>query len=200
MRLSSSSNKGFTLTEIMIVLVVLGLLIAVAAPRVTTFLTTGKESATLASMAGIAKSMKNFNADTAVWPGTIADLVEPIAQGGTCYHSRSLAQINYSAVHVKNWKGPYLDGRTMEVAVDTFGANLSIGVVDPTTFAFSGLDIDGTAVTVSDARKSRAFAEKGFVPGIYLHSRGEDTITTVDGGGDEAIADDYFVFVSQKTM
>jgi len=191
------NQKGFTLTEIMIVLIILGLLIAVALPRVSQVLFTGKVSATKTSLSSFSKAVKNFNADLSVWPANINDLAMAPKFGDACYNSKSLAQVSYSQTHIKNWRGPYMDGTTAEISVDAWGAKISIGVVDSTTFRFSGRDIDANIVEVNNSKESDSFNELGAVPGLYMHSRGEDTLTS---GGSEAgsAKDDIFIFISSK--
>lgn len=187
-------KKGFTLVEIMIVLVILGLLIAVALPKVSQVLSTGKVNATRTSLASLAKAIKNFNADTSVWPGNIIDLMNPITATGDCYHSKTLAAGGkYSAAQVKNWKGPYMDGTTNEISIDAWGAKVSLGVVGAgPTFTYAGKDSDGTSVGLN-AKDCDTFIELGSVPGLYLHSPGDDTTTSTSG---TTAKDDIMVFVS----
>jgi len=192
-KLCMKKQKGFTLIEIMIVLVVLGLLIAVALPKVSQVLFTGKVNATKTSLSSLSKAVKNFNADTSVWPANISDLMSPIAGGNACYNTKTLAASTYSAAQVKNWKGPYMDGTTNEISVDAWGAKVSIGVVDA-TFKYTGKDVTGAAVEVADCKTSDSFKELGEVIGFYLHSPGEDTMT----GASASAKDDIFIFVSGK--
>lgn len=194
---SPKSCKGFTLTEIMIVLIILGLLIAIALPRVSQVLFTGKVSATKASLNSFVKAAKNFNADTNVWPGSVKDLMAPITVGEQCYNTKALNPSVYSAAQAKNWKGPYMDGTTAEVSVDAWGARISIGVVEGSTFKYSGRDANGNQVEVGNAKDSDSFNELGEVSGLYFHSRGEDSSTS--GGSETGSAkDDIFVFVASR--
>ncbi len=188
-------KKGFTLVEIMIVLVILGLLIAVALPKVSQVLSTGKINATRTSLASLAKAIKNFNADTSVWPSSIVDLMNPVVTTGSGYHSRTLAVLNYSPVQVRGWKGPYMDGTTSEISVDAWGAKIALGVIGSgPDFVFNGKDSDGETVTFN-ARDCDIFKELGEVPGLYLHSCGDDTVT---GTNAASAKDDIVVFVSGK--
>ena len=189
-------KKGFTLVEIMIVLVILGLLIAVALPKVSQVLSTGKVNATRTSLSSLAKAIKNFNADTSVWPGNIVDLMNPIALAGACYHSKTLASSTYSAAQVKNWKGPYMDGTTSEISVDAWGAKVALGVVGSApNFVFTGKDSDNADVTFN-AKDCESFKELGEVPGLYLHSPGDDTVTSATNASNAK--DDIVIFVTGK--
>ncbi len=190
------SQNGFTLVEIMIVLVILGLLIAVALPKVSQVLSTGKINATRTSMSSLAKAIKNFNADTSVWPGNIGDLIVPIVATKPCYNTKTLAAASYTAVQVKHWKGPYMDGTTNEISVDAWGAKVSLGIVDSNSFAFNGKDISDAIVSVINSKDADTFNELGAVPGFYLHSPGEDTIT----GNSVNAKDDIFVYISGKIL
>ncbi len=189
-----SVRRGFTLTEIMIVLVVLGLLMTVALPRVSQVLFTGKVSATRTSLGSISKACRNFNADTSCWPGNIGDLMQAPLAGAKGYHAKTLAGISYTDVHRRNWKGPYVDGTTAEVSVDAWGAKIAIGIVNGTTF--TGFEIGNPTPVTADAGASDSWNELGRVPGLYLHSKGDDTAT-----GDAALSkDDLYVFVSSATQ
>ncbi len=191
-----NGKKGFTLVEIMIVLVILGLLIAVALPKVSQVLSTGKVNATRTSMSSLAKAIKSFNADTSVWPGNIGDLIVPIVAAKPCYNTKTLASASYTAVQVKNWKGPYMDGTTNEISVDAWGAKVALGIVDPTSYAFAGKDINDAAVAVTNSKDCDTFNELGAVPGLYLHSPGDDTVTSNAANA----KDDIFVYVSGKVQ
>ncbi len=191
------SNKGFTLIEIMIVLVVLGLLIAVALPKVSQVLFTGKVNATKTSLSSLSKAIKNFNADTSVWPGNITDLMSPIVGGKECFNTKTLVASTYSAAQVKNWKGPYMDGTTNEISVDAWGAKVSVGVVDSAN-KYTGKDVTGATVTVDNAADSTSYTDLGSVQGLYLHSPGEDTMTGATASGNAK--DDIFIFVSGKVQ
>jgi len=189
-----AARGGFTLTEIMIVLVVLGLLMAVALPRVSQVLFTGKVSASKTSLGSISKACKNFNADTSCWPGNIGDLMTAPVAGSKGYHAKTLAEMNYTDVHRRNWKGPYVDGTTAEVSVDAWGAKIAIGVVSGT--AFKGYEIGNPTPIEADAGAADSWNELGRAPGLYLHSKGDDTAT-----GDAALSkDDLYVFVSSATQ
>lgn len=193
---TKKGQNGFTLVEIMIVLVILGLLIAVALPKVSQVLSTGKINATRTSLSSLAKAIKSFNADTSVWPGNISDLIVPIAAAKPCYNTKTLSSASYTPVQVKNWKGPYMDGTTNEISVDAWGAKVSIGIVDPNSFAFTGKDISDAVVSINNSKDCDTFNELGAVPGLYLHSPGDDTIT----GNAANSKDDIFVYISGKVQ
>ncbi|MEZ7891539.1 MAG: prepilin-type N-terminal cleavage/methylation domain-containing protein [Candidatus Wallbacteria bacterium] len=197
-----NSKKGFTLTEIMIVLVVLGLLIAVALPKVTQVLSTGKTNATKTSLSSIAKAMKNFNADTSIWPGDINDLFERPVETKKGYHSTKLTPANYTAVQIKNWKGPYMDGTTNEISVDAWGAKISVGVVDPAS-GYKGTKLNETfqssvSIDMTNLNNCESFKDGGAVSGLYLQSCGEDTATGAGSGTDSLVKDDIFTIVTAK--
>lgn len=193
---SFNKNKGFTLTEIMIVLVVLGLLIAVALPRVSQVLVTGKLNSTKTSMSSLSKAVKNFYTDTNIWPGNIKDLMSQPIAGERCYNSKTLAEMTYTASHRNNWKGPYMDGTTKEISVDSWSGSFSIGVVSDAS-VFTGYDVDGTRVPAK-ALTSDSYRDAGSVPGYYLFSKGEDTQTSETD--DNLVKDDVYVFIASKVQ
>jgi len=191
-------NKGFTLTEIMIVLVVLGLLIAIALPRVSQVLDLGKENSTKTSMNSLAKAMKNFYSDTNVWPGSLIDLMGPPLQGNVYFKPKDLLEENYKAAdsHTKSWKGPYMDGTTNEISFDAWNNKYAIGVV--TGGDFKGYEVDENnknIVRKVKASKATTFTSSGSQSGLYVHSYGPDGINP---GTDDSAADDIFVFVTLK--
>ena len=186
----------------MIVLVVLGLLIAVALPKVTQVLSTGKTNATKTSLSSLAKAMKNFNADTSIWPGDINDLFERPVVTKQGYHSSKLTPANYTAVQAKNWKGPYMDGTTNEISVDAWGAKISIGIIDTAT-GYKGTKIgeafqSSVTIDTTNLNTCDSFKDGGSVPGLYLQSCGEDTATGSGSGTDSLAKDDIFAIVTAK--
>jgi len=185
-------EKGFTLIEIMIVLVVLGLLIAVALPKVSQVLFTGKVNSTKASFSAIVKAANACNADMGIWLGNVTDLFGKPLIVNYGRSPQSLEFVLFTNVQLKKWNGPYMDGTTTEISVDAWGSEISTGLVSKANFSYDGRNIAKNNVPIGDARWSDSFNEIGSVPGIYLHSNGEDTVT-----GDAVKAkDDIFVLVT----
>ncbi|HNY12306.1 MAG TPA: prepilin-type N-terminal cleavage/methylation domain-containing protein [Candidatus Wallbacteria bacterium] len=185
-------RKGFTLIEIMIVLVVLGLLIAVALPKVSQVLFTGKVASTKTTFASIVKAANNFYSDLSIWPGSILNLFEKPIPAYFGRRSSNLEFVYFTQIQLNKWNGPYMDGTTNEATFDAWGGKVSIGLVNKANFTYDGWDTAKMSDLITDARWADSFVEAGSVPGIYLHSMGEDTVT----GNAATAKDDIFFLVT----
>ena len=105
-------NKGFTLIELMIVLVVLGILVAVGLPRFTSFIEEGRVSATRQEMGAIQSAAKMYEMHMREMPNKVRDLIvaPPTRADGTAWMAG-----------VEVWKGPYMDGEEQDVCYDAWG-------------------------------------------------------------------------------
>jgi len=106
-------KTGFTLIELMIVLVVLGILVAVGLPRFTSFIEEGRASATNQEMAAIKSACKMYQMHLREMPGKVKDLM---VDRGNSVLSGSAWNSSY-----QNWRGPYMDGDISEICTDSWG-------------------------------------------------------------------------------
>src|SRR5512146_2761886 len=84
-------KKGFTLVEMLVVMVIIGLIAALVGPRLFPKLGKGKQSAAKAQIELLGQSLDQFRLDTGRYPSTQEGLASLNANPG-----------------IDNWDGPYL--------------------------------------------------------------------------------------------
>ncbi len=69
-------NSGFSLVEIMIVLVIMGMIMALIAPRVMGYLERAKIKTTVQALKNVQAAIQSFHMDTRTYPQKLRDLVK----------------------------------------------------------------------------------------------------------------------------
>ena len=67
-----SNKKGFTLVELLLVVVILGVLAAIAIPRITTSASTARINACATNIDTMNTQIELYRTDTDDWPATLA--------------------------------------------------------------------------------------------------------------------------------
>jgi len=86
----ASATSGFTLIEILLVVVIIGILAAVAVPRLGGRVRQSQEAAAKASIDAIGLALRLYEVDNGSYPGSLQGLVA-------------------SPGNAPNWRGPYLE-------------------------------------------------------------------------------------------
>ncbi len=72
----TNKQGGFTLIEILFVVIVIGILAAIAIPRIVTSTATAKANACKANQAIINTQIEQYHLDTGSWPSSLSDVTE----------------------------------------------------------------------------------------------------------------------------
>lgn len=120
-------QKGFTLIELLIVIAILGILVAIAVPAVTSFIKTGKVGAANAELASIQTAAVSYYADNGVYPAGTASTIT-VNRLTTTYYGGSL-KVDYT--------------------FDANGIPTPVGVVD------GEIEWDGTAIKFVDGKYTK---------------------------------------------
>ena len=127
-------RKGFTLLELMVVIVILGLLAAIVAPK---FLKRGEEAkitTTQVQIKNIEQALKMYKLDNSFYPTTDQGL-------------EALVKKPESEPEPRNWKGPYMD----EIPKDAWG-NKFLYISDGKSYIIVSKGPDGEEGTEDDIK------------------------------------------------
>jgi general secretion pathway protein G len=90
--------RGFTLIELMVVIVILGMLVALVGPNVWHMLTSGTRGAANAQMKGIEDAVRQYVLENRTLPNSLEDLTQV---------SRTTNQPIMEKIPVDPWEQPY---------------------------------------------------------------------------------------------
>ncbi|WP_018274975.1 type II secretion system major pseudopilin GspG [Teredinibacter turnerae] len=101
-------NKGFSLIEIMVVLVIMGLLASIVAPNVMEVLSGSKEKKVQADFANIETALKMYKLDNFVYPTTEQGLEALVSRPSSSPEPRNWRKGGYlDELPVDPWDTPY---------------------------------------------------------------------------------------------
>ncbi|MEP6999041.1 MAG: type II secretion system major pseudopilin GspG [bacterium] len=136
--IARARRAGFTLIEVLVVVVIIAVLASIVAPNVFRHVDTAKNVAAQAQIATLSAALDAYRLDNGRYPTTEQGLA-------------ALWQAPASAPRPTNWRGPYL---RQQVPADPWGAPFvyrAPGEHSPTAFDLSSLGTDGAVGGTGDA-------------------------------------------------
>lgn len=115
---SSSLKSGFSLMELMIYMVVVGILLTAVGPRFMSFISSGKKSSTEQTLRNTKQAIELYYGQISRYPETLRDLVRKPADEKVA----------------RKWQGPYLELKSdQEVPEDGWDNELVYRRLDPSS-------------------------------------------------------------------
>jgi prepilin-type N-terminal cleavage/methylation domain-containing protein len=122
--MASLRKAGFTLIEVLVTVVVIGVLAAVVIPAVTAQVTAGDSSRVIADLNNLRTGIENFDIAVRQFPGDVDDLVNKPGQAVTSTLSDADADITGAPyVSVSIWAGPYSEAVLPLLATSSTSSN-----------------------------------------------------------------------------
>lgn len=115
------SRAGFTLLEILVALILLGLLIGAIVPNVLSQASKGEVNRILRDVAAVEAGAKSFRVDVSRWPSSLEQLqTRPTTSSTDIYGD------GYPQGLLNRWDGPYLESAVVTAGALTTAAGGSI--------------------------------------------------------------------------
>ncbi|PKL42777.1 MAG: hypothetical protein CVV41_12155 [Candidatus Riflebacteria bacterium HGW-Riflebacteria-1] len=150
----NSSRAGFTLMEIMVVIIVIAVLASVAGPMIGSITDQGRASATKSKMSALKSAMLTYQSDVgrfpfcgapnvagcvvaygcaATWTNTVREVILGDNPSCNVLLNEAIFNSGNTAFGIANyvnrkWKGPYMDADPMDFMYDSWSTKFVYGV------------------------------------------------------------------------
>ncbi|MBU1109831.1 MAG: prepilin-type N-terminal cleavage/methylation domain-containing protein [Candidatus Riflebacteria bacterium] len=131
------TRSGFTLMEIMVVIIVIAVLASVAGPMIGSITDQGRASATKSKLSSLKSAMLAFQSDVGRMPfngapggsKTAANYIQSVVLGDTIDTNvlvceEDIASTSVSFYKTRRWKGPYMDADPSDFMYDSWGEQI----------------------------------------------------------------------------
>ena len=137
----SGNGRGFTLVELLVVIVVLAVLAAIVLPKFMDSGTRSKEAALRSDLKLVRNAVALFQTDCGSYPASLSALTATTAPA----KGKDNAGVDAN-ITAANWHGPYLQSvPTDPVSGTAFTYSTTSGSVGTVTASATGNGLDGTA-------------------------------------------------------
>ena len=140
-RSTSKLRRGFTLVELLIVIIIIAVLAAVAIPKFASSSQRSKEGSLKSNLKIVRNAVEMFRADTGLTPATLADLKATTAPTQAYNNATTPALVSIPS---GSFRGPYIqDVPADPVSGGVLGYSVAAGTLGKVTANASGNDSNG---------------------------------------------------------
>ncbi len=126
-RMKASIRNGFTLIEVLVTVVVIGVLAAVVIPAVTAQVGAGDSSRVISDLNNLRTGIETFQIAVRQFPGDVDDLVnKPGTSASSTGSDVDADPTGATYLGVSNWAGPYLEATLPLAATSSTFPNASV--------------------------------------------------------------------------
>ncbi len=166
------NRTGFTLMEIMVVIIVIAVLASVAGPMIGSITDQGRASATKSKLSSLKSAMLAYQNDVGRLPftgnadqaGKIGAYCAPAVLSGTDLAKNVLVTEEVAGVcdaisnYGRKWKGPYMDSDPSDFMYDSWGNEIVYEAVGNNVYLIS-VGPDGARGNLQDALNAEKIAD-----------------------------------------